>query len=407
MFRTVDNHLFFSEHVGGDVLPVCAAMHNLTHKQLHNEITLDFTSATSFDAAFMVALSTIARSYRGDMVHFDIILPRNTTQARLLRNANWLHLISPEKFEDRTTANKNHFSAFQFLDVQQQDLAVVRCIDVLMQRVEGLHRNKLKALEWSLTEVTDNVLNHAASPVGGVVQAISRPTKHRVDFFVCDAGIGIPRSLRQGRPDIQDDTLAVKAAIEEGVTKNKTTNQGNGLFGTFKCCEVSGGEFEILTGNIRLTHSKTGLHVRRTTIPFHGTFIKASIDYSFDKLLEKALVFRGRPHDPAFDHVERFYQPHGEQIEVLVQTEFNSFGSREAGKLARTKIENLMDSGHTPIMFDFNGIHLISSSFADEVFGKLFAHLGPLRFGQLCQFRNVDSTVQTLIDRAISQRMRV
>ena len=51
-------------------------------------------------------------------------------------------------------------------------------------------------------------------------------------------------------------------------------------------------------------------------------------------------------------------------------------------------------------------VQLISSSFADEVFGKLFIGLGPIRFGQLCRFTNIDTTVQKLIDRAIEQRMK-
>ena len=74
--------------------------------------------------------------------------------------------------------------------------------------------------------------------------------------------------------------------------------------------------------------------------------------------------------------------------------------------MARTKIENLMDNKKCTIEFDFKGIHLISSSFADEVFGLLFAELGPIRFGNLCQFKNVDPTVQALIDRSIYQRMK-
>jgi hypothetical protein len=75
--------------------------------------------------------------------------------------------------------------------------------------------------------------------------------------------------------------------------------------------------------------------------------------------------------------------------------------------MARTKIENLMENGTAVVCFDFEGIRLISSSFADEVFGKLFVALGPLAFGRLCQFRNIDSTVRGLIDRAIAQRMRL
>jgi hypothetical protein len=49
---------------------------------------------------------------------------------------------------------------------------------------------------------------------------------------------------------------------------------------------------------------------------------------------------------------------------------------------------------------------LNSSSFADEVFGKLFAELGAMEFMRRCEFCSVDTTVMRLIDRAISQRMK-
>jgi hypothetical protein len=41
------------------------------------------------------------------------------------------------------------------------------------------------------------------------------------------------------------------------------------------------------------------------------------------------------------------------------------------------------------ILIDLTDVPIISSGFADEVFGKLFAQLGPLRFGQALQFREV------------------
>jgi hypothetical protein len=277
---------------------------------------------------------------------------------------------------------------------------------VIVQSIGGLDRSRLKALEWSLNEITDNVLNHAESSVGGIVQVVHFVKRQLVEFYVCDAGIGIPRSLRQGRPDITDDVRALRAAIEEGITRNKATNQGNGLFGTFKCCEVSGGAFDAISGNVVLRHQAGNLQVSRKNVPLKGTFVRASINYSFEQLLEKALVFKGRPHDPGGDYIERIYEKTGDVLEFKVSTELDAFGTREAGRVARTKIENLMNNGQASIIFDFTGVHLISSSFADEVFGKLFVGLGPIGFGQLCQFSNVDPTVQTLINRAITQRMK-
>jgi STAS-like domain of unknown function (DUF4325) len=205
---------------------------------------------------------------------------------------------------------------------------------------------------------------------------------------------------------LRDDPSALRAAILEGVTKNTETNRGNGLYGTFKCCEVSGGSFSIMSGNVNLNYRPGELTVTTDRIPFAGTVVRACINYNYDKLLEKALVFGGKPHEPAFDYIDRSYQSDTEHIYFQMNNEVDSFGSRDAGRMARTKIANLMNRATLPIEFDFSEVPLISSSFADEVFGKLFLELGALRFTALCKFKNVDRTVQLLIDRAIAQRLQ-
>jgi anti-anti-sigma regulatory factor/anti-sigma regulatory factor (Ser/Thr protein kinase) len=406
MFRSESNHLFFVGTTGDDILPVVAALYHLIQKQGYRDIILDFSKVTFLDPRFMLPLVTMTRAYRMDKVDFELVMPADVKTTKLLQNTNWAHLMLPEKFESREALSRNHLPAIQYLDASQHNAAVDRSVQVILQSVEGLDRSRLKALEWSLSEVTDNVLNHSSSPVGGIVQVTTFAKRQLVDFYVCDAGIGIPKSLRQGHPEIDNDVKAVRAAIEEGVTRDSTTNQGNGLFGTFKCCEVSGGSFDVLSGNVALRHTPGSLHVSRNTIPFNGTFVRASINYGFEQLLERALIFKGRPHDPGFDYMERFYQQNSDEVEFMVCRELDAFGSREAGKFARIKLENLMDRGRNVICLDFKNVHLISSSFADEVFGKLFVKLGPIGFGQICKFKNVDATVQKLIDRSIAQRMK-
>jgi hypothetical protein len=59
------------------------------------------------------------------------------------------------------------------------------------------------------------------------------------------------------------------------------------------------------------------------------------------------------------------------------------------------------------IKIDCSEIPLVSSSFADEVFGKLFVELGPLGFMQRIIIDSVEPTVRSLVDKAISQRMAV
>ena len=401
------NHIHFDGIVKGDVLTTIATLQNLVRTQGRKHIVLDFSRSTSLSPEFMMPLVTICRAYRENQVEFDLRVPEKKTLAAKMSDTNWAHLIAPEQFESRDVASIKHMPARQYFTSDEHQAAVDASLEIILNCAPRLDRSRLKALEWALNEVTDNVLNHAESPIGGVMQVVTVPKTKRAELFVCDAGITIPRSLRAGRPEIRDDTSALRSAIEEGVTRNTTTNQGNGLFGTFKCCEVSGGAFQLLSGSVGLQHRPGEISVGRTPVTFPGTYVRASIGYDYENLLERALIFRGRVHNPGFDYIERAYQPDGEHISFSINRELNAFGSREAGRYARTKIQNLMDQYTTPVEFDFADIRLISSSFADEVFGKLFEELGAVRFGQLCRFKNIDSTVQVLIDRAIAQRMRV
>ena len=90
-----------------------------------------------------------------------------------------------------------------------------------------------------------------------------------------------------------------------------------------------------------------------------------------------------------------------------IQEETASTGRRIAGTPLRTKLLNLiqMFSGQ-PVVVDFSGVHLISSSFADEVLGKLFLQVGPVAFSQYVRITNASPNIQHLIDKAILQRMR-
>ncbi|BBB13096.1 STAS-like domain-containing protein [Sphingopyxis sp. FD7] len=58
------------------------------------------------------------------------------------------------------------------------------------------------------------------------------------------------------------------------------------------------------------------------------------------------------------------------------------------------------------VVIDFEDVYVISSSFADEAFGKLFIILGPMLFMNTIELANADSAVEALINRAIMLRMQ-
>jgi len=141
-------------------------------------------------------------------------------------------------------------------------------------------------------------------------------------------------------------------------------------------------------------------------VPYEGTLVVAEIDFSVPDLLQEALKFNGRMHEPT-DYVELHYEDaEAHRVIFKVADEANSFGSRVAGRPLRNRLSNLARMCHPQqVIIDFSNVALVSSSFADELIGKLFVEFGPIEFMTRFRLVNVSATVQQLIDRAISQRV--
>ena len=248
----------------------------------------------------------------------------------------------------------------------------------------------------------DNVLSHAASDTGGYVQATAYDK--RVEFVVADSGIGIPASL-----SMKNDAEALEHAISEGKTRDRNSNMGNGLFGSFQAAKLSGGQFEIISkyGSLYFDQKSKQVASQRERIPYHGTSVRCGIGLQSENLLERGLQFGGRPHIPLYDYIERTFETESGEIVVSVK-EHNTadLGTRGGGIRFRRQLENLLREQPT-VTLDFDDVRVISSSFADEVFGRLFVNIGPTEFMRRIEILNADPTVQGLIDRAIVQRTRI
>jgi hypothetical protein len=124
-----------------------------------------------------------------------------------------LGTFDPQKYTLNNRRRSNNLPALQFLDGDAQNNVVNQAMEILMETIKVQERTQLKALEWALNEITDNVLNHAESPIGGLVQIQSFRSKNRVSFYVADAGLGIPFTLRRAITGISSDSDALDRAI--------------------------------------------------------------------------------------------------------------------------------------------------------------------------------------------------
>ena len=383
-------------------------IHVAIEKAGYLELVLNLESCTAAFQNSMLSVCAQVMAYRNAGIEFSLKPPTSARLRNLFRNTGWGYFLDPHKFDPSNFRGHSRIPATQYATPGEQQNAVNKIVNVILGVIPDMQRSDFAAFEWSVNEITDNVLVHAQSPIGGLVQ-VSTFEKYRkqVQFVVADAGIGIPATLKQGYPDITSDTDALDRAIREGITRDKKIGQGNGLFGSYQICSKCHGYFGVHSGHARLEYrDSAGLSISNEKIPYSGTLVVATIDFSQPKLLEEALRIKGQKYHP-IDFVETEYERNSEgRLVFCLSKESSSFGSRVAGKPIRTKLANLMRMGASEkIYIDLEGIPIMSSSFADEAFGKLFLEAGPVAFMQRFEFVNVMETVQQLINKAIAQRM--
>ncbi len=339
-------------------------------------------------------------------ISFRLLLPDQSATLfqsslrSLFVSTNWAHFISPDDFPSVSVSGER-VPVRRFVNESEMAGTINELLRFLLRSRE-INRDTLQALEWSINEITDNVISHAESPVGGFVQATQYSSM--IEFIVADAGIGIPSSLQ-----IEDPQMALRQAVSEGATRDRSSNAGNGLFGSYRIAAVSSGEFELHSqeGVLFYDANREEAQTSREAVALPGTSVRCAIGRFHGQLLNEALMFDGNRHTPASDYVERTYETGSGGVLYAVSSHAQfDLGSRRGGTRVRQELRNLLQ-GHEQVVVDFSDVRVISSSFADEVFGRLFVDLGPRAFMSRLVLRNVDPTIDGLIDRAIVQRTRL
>ncbi len=192
--QTTGSRLSISGQLGTrDFRRVLSAMHKLTSGQGYQDIELDFTECTAAYGGPILAIAAQTKRYLIGGLDVDLILPKDERLSRLFLNANWANLIDPRRYDPGNYRGYAQIPVMQFRTGQDQYEAVTLVTEKILSALSAFDRNHLKAIEWSLNEITDNVINHAQSPIGGLLQITNFGREQKVvEFCVCDAGIGIP-----------------------------------------------------------------------------------------------------------------------------------------------------------------------------------------------------------------------
>jgi anti-sigma regulatory factor (Ser/Thr protein kinase) len=360
----------------------------------------------------LIALCSLQRRIGYD---YYALLPKAADLKQRFLDYNWAYYLSPNHYKMSDDYSVPHLAVKHYGTNDEHESILQQILNLVLRTVQT-PRSAIASLEWSLSEVMDNVLNHSQSQVGGFVQVAVFPNTKKLAFTVADAGRGILESLREAIPALNSDRVAIEHAVRGGVTRNKDFGQGNGLSGSLALATETSGWFRIRSGETEIVwmppDSEPQYFDTNTEGSFHGTIVDVQLPY--DAAVDVGAILTAASNTPSYSPVSysptdlietRHLTEDGNAVILRMREETTGFGSRFTGQQMRIKAQNLLRAEeHLPLLIDWEGVQVIASSYADEFIGKLFVEIGPVGFMTRIRLLNLAPIVQTLIDKAIVQR---
>lgn len=261
----------------------------------------------------------------------------------------------------------------------------------------------IEGLTWCLNEVMDNVLQHSFVSHGYLMGQIHKSTKH-IAFCIFDPGQGIYNSLKTSKHAPRNPVDAITLAVKEGVTRDTNVGQGNGMWGLHSIVKVNSGVLVITSNSasymLKGDEIKTFSRLPVISRELGTTTIDFQID--FDKGISLANALGG--YTPVNLRLEALEDDKG-NILYKFSEKASGTGTRQSGERIRNELINIYQESQRVIELDFSGISVISSSFADELIGKLIVAYGLFGFMQIFRLKNMNDIVQSVVNRSVSQRM--
>lgn len=334
-------------------------------KRGYDDFQINFSEVAAAFPNAVTPIAGILEYLKGNGVSFDFEgTPQILIQNKMLQPA--FYIKASQGGTDRILNKVWKFST-------SDDVA--KLVDTYLgelQKCDRFHKGMLDSIEWALNEVMDNVIQHSNSSHGYVMGQLHTNRKY-IAFTVFDTGQGIYNSLRQSEHAPRNSIDAITLAIKEEVTRDKKIGQGNGLYGLYSIIKQGKGRLVITSGTGSYMYNnaniKTFDRIPQLSKVSPCTIVDFQLDYSVDLSLDKALVFRGKQYNIVNLRIENLEDEKG-NIVYKVKEHAEGTGTRESAIRVKNEIFNILQTKPQIIILDFEGVAVISSSFADELMAQ-------------------------------------
>lgn len=215
--------------------------------------TLQMSSLRYAELWSLVALGSLCQQGRTTQPPID-----SSGTSPAIRFAHALGLNQLAGGTAPTSAEPDRTVKLTRVESREQIEPVADQMSRLLIRDEAAHDVRL-AVRYVLVELLRNVIQHSKDPLGAVTAAQrmnvnQRRPRSMIQLAVADAGIGIPRALRQSHPHLSDYRQALERALlphisgtfEEGLS-GSFENAGLGLYMISELARQTQGRLLIAT----------------------------------------------------------------------------------------------------------------------------------------------------------------
>jgi len=241
-----------------------------------DSIELDLLCCSFFEANMAAPLYAIISRLRDELNDVSIANVSSGVST-ILRKNKFLTLFNQPDLTD-TNQTTLPFKIFKlsagdqfndYLDTFMKGRGIPTMSDALTKR-----------FRQSLFEIFLNATIHSQSASGIFVCGQFYPSKHRLDFTIADAGVGIRENVRHYTKRLKIDSCK---AIEWAMTEGNTTKNGNqpgglGLKLIKDFIQLNGGKIQVVSRFGYYEFSANGESIRKMNNDFPGTCINIEIN---------------------------------------------------------------------------------------------------------------------------------
>ncbi len=291
---------------------------------------------------------------------------------------------------------------WKYNSAEGENALVTAVVNAIRESIE-VEKGVISSIEWCLNEVMDNVLQHSVSGTGYMMGQIHKEKK-RVSLCVFDMGIGIYGSLKKSKHCPRTPLDGLTMALQEKVTRDEAVGQGNGMWGLKRIIDENSGNLTIESNSAMFRCSGKKIETKNVQSYMAGKFSNGTlVDFQLDISSSINVVQALNGHEPLDFWLEEHSME--DKLYFSIQNDSVGTGTRIAAQKLKNVIFNSLKEGNKKVILDFDGVNVVSSSFADELIGKIVAENGFIYFMKYFELKNVTPFNIGVINRSVEQRM--